>query len=442
MNYIEKIPFNGNAIDIFERIFDNKTLNIFFYSPKLKLKRTKSWIKDASRYSIILKEPQKIVTSKTLNDDIFKIIEKNICPVSTKKTVLRPPFTGGWAGIMSYEMLGLFENIHIARIDKKLNLPYYIFGLFKKGIIIDNYTNILYVFGNNNKEVDLILKEIKSPGYHLPCCTIRDTKWTGMVPKNKFLKMVKKAKYYIKEGDIYQVNLAQPFKLYKNSKNNTFHIFRKLMNVNPSPFSCYLNYKDEIEVISCSPERLFKKSGNYIETRPIAGTYPIKQKNSFKRDTKELAEHIMLVDLERNDLGRIAETGSVKVQDLLEIEEYSHLIHLVSRITTKLKKNITIKDIFRAIFPGGTITGCPKVRAMQIISELESYPREFYTGAAGYISFDSNMDFNIIIRTLVFKGIEGRLYTGAGIVADSIPRNEYKETLRKAEAFFEIIRDK
>ncbi|MBI2447515.1 MAG: anthranilate synthase component I family protein, partial [Candidatus Omnitrophica bacterium] len=259
-----------------------------------------------------------------------------------------------------------------------------------------------------------------------------------------FCKIVKKAKEYIASGDIFQANLSQRFSV--PCSLDPFILYKALRSINPSPFAAYLDLGD-LQIVSSSPERLLKLEGRDVQTRPIAGTRPRgktdeedrRLSNELILNEKERAEHIMLVDLERNDLGRVCEYGSVLVDEFLVLEEYSHVFHIVSNVVGKMRHGMDCFDLLRAGFPGGTITGCPKVRCMEIIDELEPVTRNIYTGSIGYLSFNGDMDLNIVIRTLILtKGI-GYLQVGAGIVADSDPVREYYETLYKAEALFKAV---
>ncbi len=264
------------------------------------------------------------------------------------------------------------------------------------------------------------------------------------VSKSKFKQMVVRAKEYIRKGDVYQVNLSQRFSFDFNG--DAARLYEVLRKINPSPFSSFLKI-GELTVASSSPERLIKKTGDECQTRPIAGTRPRgmsrREEQRFRNElitsAKERAEHVMLVDLERNDLGRVAEPESVRVSELMTLERYSHVFHIVSNVVGKLRKDCDSFDLFRAVFPGGTITGCPKIRAMQIIEELEPFRRHLYTGSIGYIDFNGDMDFNIVIRSLIFYRGKGYLQVGAGIVYDSDPEAEYWETLHKGKALIDAL---
>ncbi|MEK9172825.1 MAG: anthranilate synthase component I family protein, partial [Nitrospirota bacterium] len=248
-------------------------------------------------------------------------------------------------------------------------------------------------------------------------------------------------------GDIYQANLSHRFSVELGGRSPR-SIYRRLREINPSPFSALLELPD-VTLVSCSPERLVRLSGTGVDTRPIAGTRPRGSSTDEDRllvedllmSPKERAEHIMLVDLERNDLGRVCAYGSVRVDEFMAVERYSHVSHIVSNIRGHLAPGRDALDLVRAVFPGGTVTGVPKVRCMEIIDELEPVRRGPYTGSIGYLSPSGDLDLNIIIRTLVVAGEQASLHVGAGIVADSDPVREYQETLFKAEALLKALRE-
>ena len=232
-----------------------------------------------------------------------------------------------------------------------------------------------------------------------------------------------------------------------NNHVDSAAIYKSLKKANPAPFSALIHYQD-FSIISSSPERLFSVNNDVLQTRPIAGTHPRGKgsddetlKDNLISNPKEIAEHVMLLDLERNDMGRVCEYGSVFVNEVMTLETYPYVHHIVSNIKGKLKKQAGIKDIIKALFPGGTITGCPKVRCMQIISELEQMPREAYTGSVGYLSQNGRMDFNILIRSFIHKDNKLSFRAGAGIVYDSIPERELAETRHKAEGLIKVFKD-
>jgi anthranilate synthase component 1 len=244
---------------------------------------------------------------------------------------------------------------------------------------------------------------------------------------------------------VFQVNLSREWRYTLDKKCSAVQIYRALKKTNPAPFSALAHF-DDFSIISSSPERLFKIDDKTLETRPIAGTHPrgksaqdIHLKNRLISNPKERSEHIMLLDLERNDLGRVCEYGSVEVDEMMVLESYPFVHHIVSNIKGSLKNNIEIYDLIKALFPGGTITGCPKVRCMQIIAELEKKPRQAYTGSLGYISHHQKMDFNILIRTFTYSNQTLSFRAGAGIVFDSIAEQELTETQHKAQGLIKIF---
>ena len=256
---------------------------------------------------------------------------------------------------------------------------------------------------------------------------------------DRYLQQVQRARRYILDGDVFQANLSRLWRTELQDGVQTADIYRRLRSANPAPFAGLAMMKD-MAIISSSPERLVRTRGGWVDTRPIAGTRP--RGPDAERDAalikeliehpKERAEHVMLLDLERNDLGRIAETGSVEVDELMAVESYSHVHHIVSNVRGRMRPEISPAQVIRAVFPGGTITGCPKLRCMQIIAELEQAPRTAYTGAMGYLNLNGDMDLNILIRTLLRGGRNLQFRAGAGIVADSIPERELEETRAKA----------
>jgi len=260
--------------------------------------------------------------------------------------------------------------------------------------------------------------------------------------KDTYIDAVLKAKEYIKKGDIYQVNLSQRFKV--NLDIEPYELYKVLRDINPAPFACFLNF-GEVQVASASPERFLRVDGRKIETRPIKGTRPRGEdeakdralKSELLASAKDRAENLMIIDLERNDLGRISEYGSVKVSEFMTCEEYATVFHLVSTVQGKLKKDVDSADCLMNCFPGGSITGAPKIRSMEIIEELEPVKRSIYTGSIGYIGFDGNMDTSIVIRTFIIKGNNVYFQVGGGIVYDSDPEKEYQETLDKAKALID-----
>ncbi len=379
-----------------------------------------------------------------------------------------PPFTGGAVGFFSYDFVHQFEKLpRNAKVD--LEIPEAHFVLVDVVVAFDHILNKTWVIvnpGAREQEMgfrrpgpdqwerlyDEAAERLKALGERLMAEGKGGDIASGSggnsqrfslepnMTQDRFESMVRQCKEYIAAGDIYQANLSQRFSA-KIGDIDTLRLYKILREINPSPFAAYLDFGD-MQMVSSSPERLIRLHDGIADTRPIAGTrrrgkdFDETQKLSIELLTneKERAEHIMLLDLERNDLGKVCNYGSVRVDEMMAVEDYSHVIHIVSNVRGKLAKGRDCFDLIRAVFPGGTITGVPKVRCMEIIDELEPVARGPYTGSIGYISNCGDMDLNIIIRTFVIKDGIAHAQVGAGIVADSDPEREYFETLQKAEA--------
>lgn len=378
-----------------------------------------------------------------------------------------PRFYGGLVGYMGYDMIRFFEEIPDKNLDD-LKLPDSIFILTDNILVFDHVNHTIKIVANTilpkNSKLSKLKKikiynnaiqrieGIQKDFYQLQHYKGEDkktpagrTKITSNFKKSDFCNIVNKAKTYIKKGDVIQVVLSQRFKV--KIEKEPLEIYRNLRSLNPSPYMYFLQLKDTL-LIGASPEMLVRCEDGLIQTRPIAGTRRrgktekedrVLEKDLFN-DKKERAEHLMLVDLGRNDLGRVSKTGTVKVNEFMNIERYSHVMHLVSEVRGILEqKKYDIYDVLKAAFPAGTVSGSPKIRAMEIIDELENIRRGPYAGCVGYFSFSHNMDTCITIRTIVIK--EGRAYiqAGAGIVADSVPEREYIESVNKAKALIEAV---
>jgi len=378
---------------------------------------------------------------------------------AVKDTGLLPHFWGGWVGFIGYEAGGLFEQLPEPHTDD-LDLPDLHFIEVESLLVYDHKTGVLKAIvsaeasgghveydrlaGDLQREWEIIDRALQAatPAHPHPAASC-DRPGSNL-SRDEYIQRVRRAKNYIEEGDIYQANLAQRFEA--RFQGNPFDLYRRLRAINPSPFSGFLRFPGGV-LVSSSPERLVKVEGDRIETRPIAGTRPRGMGDAADRvmahelliNDKERAEHIMLVDLERNDLGQLCRMGSVRVDELMFLEQYSHVHHIVSNITGRLRPGVTVAEILAAVFPGGTITGCPKIRCMEIIRELEPSRRGPYSGSFGYIGYDRRMDLNIIIRTVLIQGERAFFHTGAGIVADSRPEMEYQETLDKAAALMQAL---
>ncbi len=379
-----------------------------------------------------------------------------------------PPFTGGAVGFFSYDFVRQFEELpRNAAAD--LDIPEAYFVFVDLVVAFDHVLDKTWVIvnpGAREQELgfrrpeqgqwdglyDAAVERIahiadkmyEAAGADATAFDQKNGARSGPLISNltqaEFESMVKRCKEYIAAGDIYQTNLSQRFSAPINGAD-TLRLYKILRQVNPSPFAAYLDFND-LQLISSSPERLIRLHEGEVDTRPIAGT---RRRGTDHVETRELsvelltnekerAEHIMLLDLERNDLGKVCDYGSVSVDEMMVVEDYSHVIHIVSNVRGTLTHGKDAFDLVRAVFPGGTITGVPKVRCMEIIDELEPVARGPYTGSIGYISNAGDMDLNIVIRTFVVKDGQAHIQVGAGIVADSDPSREYFETLQKAEA--------
>jgi para-aminobenzoate synthetase component I len=377
-----------------------------------------------------------------------------------------PPFFGGAVGYFSYDLSRQFDRLPLFAHHDRL-CPDLEFALFDVVAAIDHERGDLVLmfcpplerflgeprdklFREGTDRLAALEAQLSKPTEAHPHYydELRRLTFTPEQSRSMYMQRVRRCQEYIASGDIYQANLSHRFAVSghartQESLQTDLSVYRRLRTLNPSPFSGLLRF-DTIRLISSSPERLVRLEGRRADTRPIAGTRPRGQTVAADRqlamellaNSKEQAEHIMLVDLERNDLGRVCRYGSVRVDELMTLEQYSHVNHLVSQISGTLRPHVTGFDLLKAMFPGGTITGVPKIRCMEIIEELEPVRRGPYTGSMGYLSWSGDLDFNIVIRTLVMMSDAASLQVGAGIVADSDPAREYEETIHKAQAFF------
>jgi anthranilate synthase component 1 len=372
-----------------------------------------------------------------------------------------PRFCGGAVGFLGYEMVQYFEKVSM-RPNDGLKTPDAIFLITDSLMIFDNVRHTIKIVvcamteGKNDlqkvyeeaiQKIDAFISLLNSPDEpkRLSQKSEKEQSFKSNMAPERYKNMVKKAKDYIVAGDIIQVVLSQRFEM--DNDIEPVNLYRALRYVNPSPYLFFLKLEDMI-LIGSSPEVMVRQESGIVELRPIAGTRKRGKSEQEDRvlsdellqDPKERAEHVMLVDLGRNDLGRIAQTGSVQVNQLMVVERYSHVMHLVSHIQAQLKDGKDCFDVLKATFPAGTLSGAPKVRAMEIIDELEPSRRGPYGGAVGYFSFTGNMDFCITIRTIMAKDDKIFIQAGAGIVADSDPDAEYTETINKAKGMMQAIR--
>ena len=398
---------------------------------------------DNNRYSILFAFPGENIVLNNASD--FDFLNKLESKYKLNNTNSDLPFCGGWFVYLSYELIGQIENNLSADLHNS-DLPIAYAVKIPTAIIIDHQLDKTYIVdeSDDDSRINLILDDIKliNP---IPLNPLEGS--LSEENQEKFISGVQSSLKYIIAGDVFQVNLSREWQYKLNNHVDSAAIYKSLKRANPAPFSALIHYQD-FSIISSSPERLFSVNNDVLQTRPIAGTHPRGKgsddetlKDNLISNPKEIAEHVMLLDLERNDMGRVCEYGSVFVNEVMTLETYPYVHHIVSNIKGKLKKQAGIKDIIKALFPGGTITGCPKVRCMQIISELEQMPREAYTGSVGYLSQNGRMDFNILIRSFIHKDNKLSFRAGAGIVYDSIPDRELAETRHKAEGLIKVFKD-
>ncbi|PAB59501.1 anthranilate synthase component I [Anaeromicrobium sediminis] len=386
---------------------------------------------------------------KTLMDDYSMVPINNM-----------PDFTGGAVGYIGYDLIRNYENLKNVNMDD-IKMPNIHLMLTKEVIVydhvrqkiriivnvpIDNHMEKLYKRAVNRlKEIkeEILENDISIENNEMEC--EEEIKYVSNETKEEFMKKVLRAKEYIRNGDIFQVVLSQ--RLEVETDLSPFKAYRTLRSINPSPYMFYIDF-GEYHLVGSSPELLVKVKGDIVETCPIAGTRPRgksleeddKYAEELLKDEKELAEHLMLVDLGRNDIGKISKFGTVEVNQFMDIQKYSHVMHIVSNVIGEKREDCHMYDGLIACLPAGTVSGAPKVRAMEIIDELENRKRGVYAGAVGYLGFNGNMDMCIAIRTMVFKERKVYMQAGAGIVADSNPESEYYETLRKLEVLMETIK--
>jgi len=448
---IKEIPFPIKPLDAFAVI---KGLPYpFFLDSSFDLK-------GLGRYSFLGASPYKIIRSKGNTVEVesfygnyryqgnaFDFIGEELkrFSIATEHYI---PFLLGGVGYFSYDLLHLLEEIPSKTIDD-IGFAECHIAFYDTSIAFDHHEGKGYVVSvteNKADEVIALLRNAECGMRNLtPNSKLRTPNFTSNFSKEDYIKAVQKAKEYIAAGDIYQVNLSQRFST--EIDMSPYDLYLRLRETSPAPFSAYLDF-GKAAVLSSSPERFLKIDGKEVETTPIKGTRPRgrtpeedeRLKKELEQSDKDRAEHIMIVDLERNDLGRVSRYGSVKVKEGMSVETFAQVHHLVSTVSGELKDGMEPVEVIKATFPGGSITGAPKVRAMEIIEELEPVKRGVYTGSIGYIGFNGKMDMNIAIRTMSVKDGMAYFSVGGGIVADSDPEAEYQETLDKAKGMMEALK--
>ncbi len=473
----KKLSHSGNLIPVYREILADTYTPVTAFlrlggSPSFLLESVEGGEKWA-RYSFIGARPSKILRGREGRVEVIEgsnppvvidaenpmeVIKKEITAYHPVEVEGLPRFFGGLVGYIGYDMVRFFESI--TQTDKEgLGMPDFFLMLTDTMLIFDSLRQKIQIVSNAHldgrdiediyresvQKIDGIVSRLKSPeGRAVDATPGKSDGFSANVLKEDFLSAVERSKEYVISGDIVQVVLSQRFE--RSSRVDPFTIYRALRVINPSPYMYYLDAGDA-QLVGSSPEILVRVESGRIVLRPIAGTrrrgetegMDTALEEELKHDPKERAEHIMLVDLGRNDVGRVAKVGSVTVTDLMTIERYSHVMHLVSNVEGDLRDGLDAFDVLSACFPAGTVSGAPKVRAMEIIEELEPARRGPYAGSVGYFSYSGNMDMCITIRTLIVKDSKVYVQAGAGIVADSEPEREYTETVNKAKGMMKAV---
>jgi para-aminobenzoate synthetase component I len=435
---------NRTGSEIFDRLFRYEKIATLLESPVSNSNRS-----ILTRYSICAGSPEIISQQQQLFTpavgEILDCLRGLLSGGSSQDKSDLPehlPFIGGWLGWLGYELAWEIEDLPERQLDP-LPFPVAYWYAPHAFAVLDHQEQILYLSAPTATELDKLVGRLdlveSHPSSKLDVDVENDRDIHFFTSETEYQQAILKAQEYIHTGDIFQTNLSLRFST--QTQIDSWEIYQQLQKINPSPFASYWQTPWGA-MISCSPERLVQLQQQEATTRPIAGTRK-RGHNSVEDERlaaellaneKEIAEHIMLVDLERNDLGRVCTWGSVQVDELLSIERYSHVMHLVSNVTGELDPKYDSIDLIRAMFPGGTITGCPKVSCMKIIAELEPFPRNLFYGSCGYLDKRGNLDLNILIRTLLYQNGTVWGQVGAGIVADSHPQQEWRESLQKAAA--------
>ena len=464
---IKKNKWDGNLIPVFREIVADMETPV---SAFLKINRGgNSFLLESveggqrlARYSFIGTEPYRELTIKAKDQiDPLNLIAEELQKYKVVPLEGLPRFSGGAVGYLSYETVNRFEKLPSPEKDP-LNLPEARFMFVDTMLVFDHVTHKIKVLsyvklnGDIDKDYQQAVDKIDNLVARLlkPYVSKKTVKSKSTIISNSrlssnftrpdFEAKVEKIKEYITDGEAIQVVLSQ--RLAQPTNLQPFEIYRALRTINPTPYKFYLDYGD-FQIVGASPEVLVRVEDGIVMTRPLAGTRPRGKtpeedaalEKELRNDEKERAEHIMLVDLGRNDIGRVSQPGTVVVSELMDVERYSHVMHLVTHVQGKLRPDMNDFDALRACFPAGTVSGAPKVRAMEIIAEMEPEKRGPYAGAAGYFSFSGNMDMAIAIRTMVVKKGVAYVQAGAGIVYDSVPQREYEESMNKARALLKAL---
>jgi anthranilate synthase component I len=441
---IKKLSFEKSPLEIFSKLYsqyENAYILESIEGPK-KLSQY-SFIGFSPAATITIKNGQATTLNKRTGDKQTSKVDEPLSAISkTLQTLpgfLEQRFVGGAVGYIGYDAVRYWEKLPQKAVDDQ-KFPDVKVGIFDDGIIYDHRNRKAFYYYINENRLEEINKQLKEEiNESLECKQLG-----ANISKEKFEDAVETAKEYVTAGDIFQVVLSKRYNF--QIKGSLIGFYRNLRKINPSPYMYFVK-SGEHQIVGSSPEMLARIENRRVETFPIAGTRPhVKDPTENKRltnelltDPKERAEHVMLVDLGRNDIGKVSKFGSVHLPEFMQVHQYSHVQHIVSRVVGDLKDECNAYDALRAVFPAGTVSGAPKVRAMEIIEELEPTRRGPYAGAVGYFSYNGNADFAITIRTLVANGEKAYLQVGAGIVADSVPENEWFETEHKGRALMKAL---
>ena len=465
---IEEFSTSLSPIDLFESIHD-KPFSFFLDSATGRERLGKYSFLGYDPFLMVKVSGNEIEVSQQgktsrVSGDPFDLLKELLSPYALASLPDMPPFAGGVVGYFGYDLGRLIEVIPSIAADD-IAIPDACLAFYDTVVIFDHGRDKVYISSTGFPEAREALRKKKAESkikeWKKKLTSINREKietrtgdenntvpqLTSNFTRDQYIGAINQAKEYIAAGDIYQVNLSQRF--VTEALIPPFPLYKRLRTINPAPFAGYLNF-DGVRVLSSSPERFLRISGREVETRPIKGTRPRgrdaaedqRLRAELLESKKDRAELLMIVDLERNDLGRVCEYGSVSVPDLTTLEQYPTVFHTVSTITGTLREECDHIDCLRACFPGGSITGAPKIRSMEIIEELEPTRRKIYTGSLGYIGFNGETDLNIVIRTMLITDRKIYFQAGGGIVADSDPEKEYEETLHKVSALFSALNQK
>jgi anthranilate synthase component 1 len=467
LSEIKNNKYDGNLVPVYREIVADMETPV---SAFLKINRGgNSFLLESveggqrlARYSFIGTEPYRELTVRgTDKTDPLNLIADELQKYQVVSLEGLPRFCGGAVGYLSYETVCRFEKLPSPEKDS-LNLPEARFMFVDTMLVFDHVTHkikvLSYVKLNGDidrgyqqavSKIDDLIERLQQPYTNKKTikkksAATTQSQLTSNFKRKDFEAKVQMIKEYITDGEVIQVVLSQ--RLAQPTNLPPFEIYRALRTINPSPYMFYLDFKD-FQIVGASPEVLVRVEDGNVMTRPLAGTRPRGKtpeedaalEKELRNDEKERAEHIMLVDLGRNDIGRVSQPGTVAVSELMEVERYSHVMHLVTHVQGKLRPEMNAFDALRACFPAGTVSGAPKVRAMEIIAEMEPEKRGPYAGAAGYFSFSGNMDMAIAIRTMVVSKGVAYVQAGCGVVYDSVPQREYEESMNKARALLKAL---